>query len=127
MRCVRLANNNNEVKIEELLSIGTVENEDYFLVADMSDTSDENAKKVSASQVKEYIVADINKSYIHTQSTPSAIWNIQHNLSGTITTVIITDITGEITHGEFDFANSTNNLYIVKFAKPIAGKAFVKL
>lgn len=67
-------------------------------------------------------------SYVQTISTPLQTWSIQHNLntSWNELLVITTDDNSDYIIGEVDHTNSTNNLLVIKFDKPFAGKAVVK-
>lgn len=67
------------------------------------------------------------KPHIHTQSTLSTTWNIQHNLGSKYPNIIaVIDDSGNIQEGFPDYDNSTNNLLVISFINPIKGKAIVK-
>jgi hypothetical protein len=65
-------------------------------------------------------------SYTHTQTTPAAVWNIQHNLGGTPVTILAVGTDGEQIVGQVDAPASTNNLLVYRFNEPIAGTAHIK-
>lgn len=66
-------------------------------------------------------VAD-NTSYVHTQSTPSATWNIIHNLN-MIPNVRCETLTGEDIEGVVEVVN--NNQLRITFSQPVSGKAYL--
>jgi hypothetical protein len=66
-------------------------------------------------------------TYVHTQSTPSNTWYIQHNLGGQPITIFAVDDTGEEIVGQIDTSLSTLNLSVYRFSQPLTGKAYVKL
>ena len=65
-------------------------------------------------------------TYTHTQSTPAAVWNIQHNLGKKPVSVVALSAAGDRIIGEEDWAASTLNLFVVRFSEPLTGVAFVR-
>ena len=69
-------------------------------------------------------------NYIYEEeiTTPSNSWNIQHNLNTEWYKLFINiiDSDNNIVFGDIDVANSTNNLLVIKFNTPIAGKIIIK-
>lgn len=60
-------------------------------------------------------------------TTPSTTWNVQHNLGTKYPSIVaIIDDSGNLHEGFPNYANSTNNLLIIKFINPIKGKIIVK-
>ena len=64
--------------------------------------------------------------HTHTQSAPSNIWNIQHNIGRRPVSCVTLDAGGDRIIGEEDWTASTLNLLIVRFSEPVAGVAHVK-
>lgn len=58
--------------------------------------------------------------YTHTQSTPSAVWNITHNLGGYPTAVVL-DSGGTMCEGAFSYP-STNTM-VITFSAAFSGVA----
>ena len=58
----------------------------------------------------------------------SDIWTIHHKLATEWYKLNITllDSDNNIIYGDIDVANSTNNLLVIKFNTPIAGKIIIK-
>ncbi len=65
---------------------------------------------------------DIDKNYVHTQGTPSATWNIVHNL-GKYASVTIVDSTNTVVHGEVEYID-TNEVEIT-FRAAFSGEAYL--
>ena len=67
-------------------------------------------------------------TYSEDITTASNTWSIQHNLNTPWNelTIITTDSDNNITYGDIDVNNCTNNLLIVKFNKAISGKIIIK-
>ncbi len=68
-----------------------------------------------------------NNSYEFTQATPAAVWMIQHNLDSQPVNALLVDDAGEQIIGQIDTQTSTNNLLVIRFSEPLAGKAFIKI
>jgi len=67
----------------------------------------------------------VDRSYTHTQSSPSDVWNIQHNLGKSPIVLFIVSTDGEQIVGQVDAAASTSNLSVIRFGEPITGTAYV--
>jgi hypothetical protein len=67
-------------------------------------------------------------SYTHTQSTPSEVWNVQHNFNtpDPLWVAVVDDTDGNLVVCEEDYPASTNNLLVLRFGIPMAGTAIVK-
>lgn len=63
-----------------------------------------------------------DKKYVHTQSTPSAVWTITHNLKK-FPSVTIVDSSGSVVIGEVNYTN--NNQLTVTFNAGFSGKAYL--
>jgi hypothetical protein len=72
-------------------------------------------------------VTGITFSYTHTQSTAASVWNVQHNLGNPAVTAFVLDADGEQIVGQWDAQASTNNLLVLRFSEPLAGRAYVKI
>ncbi len=68
------------------------------------------------------IVVNQNSSFVFTQSTPSTVWDIQHNMN-LIPNVTSEDTTGTDIVGIIDVID--NNRLKVYFNQPVAGKAYL--
>ncbi len=66
-------------------------------------------------------------SYTHTQTTPAAVWQMQHNLGGLSVNFLIVDGAGEQVIGQTDIQASTSNLLVIRFSEPITGTAYINL
>ena len=66
-------------------------------------------------------------TYTHNQTTPAAVWSIQHNLGGHPVSALVVDSAGEEIVGAIDWQSSTDNLLVVNFSEPLAGSAYIKL
>jgi hypothetical protein len=66
-----------------------------------------------------------NARYRHVQTTPAAVWNIQHNLGSKPVAVWTFDGAGTQIYGTPDHANATLNLISVTFCEPVSGLAYV--
>lgn len=71
---------------------------------------------------------DLGLLYTEKITTVSTTWSIQHNLNTAWNelTIITTDSDNNITYGDIDVNNCTNNLLMVKFNKAISGKIVLK-
>ena len=60
-------------------------------------------------------------------TTASNIWSIQHNLNTEWYELFINiiDTDNNLVYGDIDVANSTNNLLVIKFNTPVAGKIII--
>jgi hypothetical protein len=65
-------------------------------------------------------------SYVHTQSVPSAVWSIPHNLGTTAVEVETFDQYGVRKQGSPDWSGATTAVIAVNFAVPMAGTAYVR-
>ncbi len=72
-------------------------------------------------------VFPVAPSYTHTQTTPAAVWQIQHGLGFQPVTALTVDDTGEQIIGWIDATASTLNLLVIRFSEPLAGKAYIKI
>ena len=63
-----------------------------------------------------------NVFYVHTQSTPSATWTIDHNLGGN-PTAVVQDSSGTTCEGNFSYP-SLNRL-VITFSAAFSGVAYV--
>ena len=73
-------------------------------------------------------LVDLKLLYEEEITTPSNSWSIQHNLNTEWYKLFINiiDSDNNIIYGDIDVANSTNNLLVIKFNTPIAGKIIIK-
>ena len=73
-------------------------------------------------------LVDLKLLYEEEITIPSNSWNIQHNLNTEWYKLFINiiDSDNNIIYGDIDVANSTNNLLVIKFNTPIAGKIIIK-
>jgi len=62
------------------------------------------------------------QAYIHTQSTPSATWTINHNL-GRKPSVTIVDSSEKVVFGDITYV--TDNQLTVSFSAAFGGKAYL--
>ena len=71
---------------------------------------------------------DLKLLYEEEITTASNSWSIQHNLNTEWYKLFINiiDSDNNIIYGDIDVANSTNNLLVIKFNTPIAGKIIIK-
>lgn len=60
--------------------------------------------------------------YTHTQSTPSAVWVINHNLTG-FPTAVVMDSANTQCEGEFSYTN--NNQMVISFSASFSGVAYI--
>jgi hypothetical protein len=60
--------------------------------------------------------------YVHTQGSPSAVWTINHNLSGNPTAVVL-DSAGTQCEGTFSYP--TLNRMVITFTAAFSGTAYV--
>jgi hypothetical protein len=65
--------------------------------------------------------------YQHTQETPSAVWEIEHNLGFLYVSVLIFDSDNDEAIGTVDWPASTKNKLVVNFGIPLSGRAYVRL
>ena len=63
-----------------------------------------------------------NVFYVHTQSTSSAVWTINHNLGGQPTAVVL-DSAGTQCEGTFSYP--TTNQMVITFTSAFTGTAYV--
>ena len=73
-------------------------------------------------------LVDLKLLYEEEITTASNSWSIQHNLNTEWYKLFINiiDSDNNIIYGDIDVANSTNNLLVIKFNTPIAGKIIIK-
>ena len=73
-------------------------------------------------------LSDLKLLYEEEITTASNSWNIQHNLNTEWYKLFINiiDSDNNIIYGDIDVANSTNNLLVIKFNTPIAGKITIR-
>lgn len=73
------------------------------------------------------ITGDV-RTYVEEITTTSSTWSIQHNLNTPWyeLSINIIDSDNNIVFGDIDVGNSTNNLLVVKFNTPLAGKIIIK-
>ena len=73
-------------------------------------------------------LVDLKLLYEEEITTASNSWSIQHNLNTEWYKLFINiiDSDNNIVFGDIDVANSTNNLLVIKFNTPIAGKIIIK-
>jgi len=64
-------------------------------------------------------------TYMHTQTTPSAVWNIQHNLGKKYVNAVAADSSGIRMVGWINDEISTDNLLVIEFSEPLAGTAYI--
>ena len=64
-------------------------------------------------------------AYMHTQTTPSAVWNIQHNLGKKYVNAVAADGSGIRMVGWINDEISTDNLLVIEFSEPLAGTAYI--
>ena len=71
---------------------------------------------------------DLKLLYEEEITMPSNSWSIQHNLNTEWYKLFVNiiDDNNDIVFGDIDVANSTNNLLVIKFNTPIAGKIIIK-
>jgi hypothetical protein len=60
--------------------------------------------------------------YVHTQSTPSSTWTIEHNLQF-IPNITVVDSAGTVVEGSYSYPNSTT--VILSFTGSFSGKAYL--
>ena len=60
--------------------------------------------------------------YVHTQASPSAVWTINHNLTGNPTAVVL-DSAGTQCEGTFSYP--TLNQMVITFTGAFSGTAYV--
>lgn len=105
------------VKVTEL-PIQTPVLTDYFM-----GIGSEREYKATLGQLKTLITADVinDKNFVYTQATPSARWEIAHNLEKRPSISVVdsagTEVTGEYTHVD-------DNNVILTFSGAFAGKAY---
>lgn len=73
------------------------------------------------------IIVDV-RTYVEEITTTSSVWSVQHNLHTKWyeLSINIIDSDNNIVFGDIDVSNSTNNLLVIKFNTPIAGKIIIK-
>ena len=73
-------------------------------------------------------LVDLKLLYEEEITMASNIWSIQHNLNTEWYKLFINiiDDNNDIVFGDIDVANSTNNLLVIKFNTPIAGKITIR-
>ena len=71
---------------------------------------------------------DLGLLYEEEITTVSNAWSIQHNLNTPWyeLSINIIDSDNNIIFGDIDVGNSTNNLLVIKFNTPIAGKIIIR-
>ena len=106
-----------DAKIKEVINANNETEYHLILINDKDEEIDAGLLPDSITESKEFDI-----------STPSYVWNIQHNLdcSWYKLSINIIDTDNNIVYGDIDAENSTDNLLIIKFNKPIAGKIIIK-
>jgi hypothetical protein len=66
------------------------------------------------------------ETYVHTQSTPAEVWNIQHNLGTIGVSSVFIDNHGNEFLTFIDRPASTANLLVARHGTPVAGEAHIK-
>lgn len=62
-----------------------------------------------------------DKTYVHVQNTPAAVWTVSHNL-GKKSTVVVVDSADEVVYGEINYVD--NNTITLTFVGAFSGKAY---
>jgi len=68
------------------------------------------------------MVSGGDKNYVHDQGSPSATWEVQHNLNKK-PAVTIVDSIGMVVHGDIEYVDN-NNVTITFESGSFSGKAF---
>jgi hypothetical protein len=119
--------------LNDVLLVGNTATNDILLTGDIhisgsfydSDDSPGTAGQVlsSSGTGTEWIdVPQVDKTYVYTQSSPSVLWNIQHNL-GKFPSVSVVNINNIAMYGEIKYINQ-NELQI-EFSAGFSGKAYM--
>jgi hypothetical protein len=64
----------------------------------------------------------VNNRYIHTQASPSSVWNITHSLGGR-PSVMVVDSAGTVVIGEISYNSNTS--ITISFTAPFSGYAYL--
>lgn len=64
------------------------------------------------------------KQYVHTQTIPNSIWNIEHNLEGYPEVIVLDDLNERVF---CDLFYTSSNIVIVSFSSPFSGIAALTL
>lgn len=123
--------------LNDVLLVGNTATNDIFLTGDISvvdahvsgaiyDSSDSpgTSGQILSSTVTgtEWVTPTQDKTYIFTQSVPSVLWNVQHNL-GKFPSVTVVNINNVAMYGEILYIDQ-NNLQI-EFSAGFSGKAYM--
>jgi len=68
------------------------------------------------------ITREAEWTYVHTQSTPSAVWSISHSLNG-YPNVTVVDSANTVVEGDVTYLST--DAVTVEFSSPFGGKAFL--
>ena len=68
------------------------------------------------------LVTNQELGYVHTQTTPLAVWNISHNL-GFVPNITVVDSSGEVVEGSYEYLNATT--VRLTFDGAFSGKAYL--
>jgi len=66
------------------------------------------------------------ETFVFVQETPSAVWNIQHNLGTKSFTVFTVNDSDDQIIGAADAKASTDNLTVIRFSEPLSGTAYLR-
>lgn len=123
--------------LNDVLLVGNTATNDIFLTGDISvvdahvsgaiyDSSDSpgTSGQILSSTVTgtEWVTPTQDKTYIFTQSVPSVLWSVQHNL-GKFPSVTVVNINNVAMYGEIIYIDQ-NNLQI-EFSAGFSGKAYM--
>lgn len=88
-------------------------------VSDYNDLT--NKPTLNGQTIQGNITIDADKNYVYTQSTPSAVWTVNHGLNK-FPTITVVDSAGSEVVGDYEYIDLNNAT--LTFAGAFAGKAF---
>ena len=72
-------------------------------------------------KMKDYAETVGDKTYVHNQETPSATWEVTHNL-GKNPAITVVDSAGTVVEGQYSYIDENN--VVLDFSGAFAGKAY---
>lgn len=111
-----------EIRIDETYATIQVENNEVELTVEGDHITIEDARSGPQGATGPTGPAGSDTTYVHTQTTPAAIWTIQHDLDK-FPAVDVVDSASNVVIGEIHYDNE--NRVTITFVAAFSGKAFL--
>lgn len=99
-----------------------VQGDDAFVLNRATKFKDSDKTAIDTDISSTIASAAFDLNYVHNQSTPSASWNINHNLAK-FPSLVVVDSSGNEVEGEV--AHTNNNSLTITFSAAFSGKAYL--